>query len=112
MRTLTMKELQIVSGGQNGGDIPPNVQKELEDAYRTARSQGLTHAEAMDACRLLGAGVEWATGRSAPGISDAIDATCSNAADKWTSLLDKSVSKICEQLDGGTWDSESRTCIR
>lgn len=111
MRTLTMKELLIVSGGQRGGDIPPDVQKEMEAAYRASRSQGLSHAEAMDACRLLGAGVEWATGKTAPGISEVIDATCANAADKWIKALDKSISAICDQIDGGKWNSDSRTCV-
>jgi hypothetical protein len=112
MRTLTTKELTVVSGGRNGGDIPPHVQRELEQAYRNSRSQGLSHADAMRACRLLGEGLELAAGRLAPGSSTGINAVCETAARTQIRALDRSISLICEQLDGGRWDSQSRTCIR
>lgn len=111
MKALTMKELLAVSGGQKGGDIPPHVQRELEDAYRNARSNGLSHEQALNVCRTMGEGIELATGKLFPGASEGIYAACEIGARARVDSLDKSASAICEQIEGGIWDSGSRTCV-
>lgn len=112
MRTLIMKELLTVSGGQRGGDIPPEVQRELENAYRDARNSGLTHDEAMNACQSLGDGLSLVTGKAGQSLGQATDEFCRLAAKTWISNLDKSPAAICEQAQGGRWDSQERTCIQ
>lgn len=112
MRTLTMNELSAVFGGQKAGDIPPHVQRELEDAYRDARNNGLSHDQAMNACQRLGEGLGLATGKTGEPLAEAVSQMCQTAARTWISALDRSPAAICEQLDGGRWDSGERTCIR
>ncbi|WP_141454131.1 hypothetical protein [Pseudoxanthomonas sp. z9] len=112
MRTLTTKELMNVAGGRNGGDIPPHVQRELEFAYRDARSKGLSHDQAMNACQRLGEGLSVVTGKTGESLAEATSQFCKIAAKTWISALDRSPAAICEQLTGGRWDSRGRTCIQ
>jgi hypothetical protein len=107
-----MNELMVVSGGQKAGDIPPNVQKDLEDAYRRARNNGLSHDQAMNACQSLGEGLGLATGKTGEPLAEATNQVCQIAARTWISALDRSPAAICEQLTGGRWDSQERTCIQ
>ena len=106
MRAITELECEMVSGGDI---MPEEVRKEVERAYQEALSRGLSHDEALMACSDLGNGLS-ATSRYAASSGIAIELVCSTAVNNWINLSQNSAQAICEDIDGGTWDSSGAVC--
>ncbi len=106
MRELSAQECIYVSGGLS---LPENVQRELEQRFQDGLRAGLSTNEAIRACVDL-SNVTSVAGSYAASTGIAIEVICTTAVNNYVNLLDKSPRAICEDVDGGSWDSENRVC--
>jgi hypothetical protein len=121
MRVLCQDEILAVSGGfgEEGGDSSLTgwwkdifVWIQGHFAASDNAAGGLSQDQARKACQDLGRGlnsVEAGILRKAyPG--DEVKQVCQNAVNNVVNWQDKSPAAICEGVDGGTWNTDTRTC--
>lgn len=107
MRVLTSTEINVVAGGLS---VPEDVLNSMTDAYIRAKNQGMSDSEAMQACWGLG-GAASVGGVRNPYSRVDVEQICKDAVNEYNKLVNKTPGAICEQVDGGTWNSKTKECV-
>lgn len=104
MRMMDMNEVAQVSGGLS---VPPEVERDMQAAYAAARAQGLSFDDAVKACIGVAVAAGIVRDHLTPGL---IFNSCTTGVSVVIKAQDRSPSQICETVDGGTWNPETRDC--
>lgn len=103
MRMMDMNEVAQVSGGLS---VPPEVERDMQNAYAAARAQGLSFEDAMKACF----GVAVAAGVVRDHLEPAdVFKICTTSARVVIRAHDRTPIVQCGN-DGGTWNEQTRSC--
>lgn len=121
MRVLRQDEIFAIAGGlkaaEGGASNPTHhwwdgIVDWIQDHFGGGGGGGLSQDQARQGCQDLGRGlntVEAGLVRKAyPG--DEVRKVCENAVNNVVNWQDKSPAAVCEEVDGGRWNTNTRTC--